>query len=122
MTHDSPLYSFLWRLALELTGLPLLELGGALSWGGRASADPRGRLDLSFGLQVHCKQVTLCLISQKPGCGGEIFKAKRREKREKISKADVLKWSDFLTVSSELQDAESEQAREAGVSCNVTSE
>lgn len=82
---DSPLHSLLWRLALELTGLPLLELGGPLSWGGRASADPCGRLNLSFGLQVHCKQVTLCLVSQEPGCGGVIFKAKRREISAKLT-------------------------------------
>lgn len=61
MTQDVPLDSLLWRLALELTGLPLLELGRPLPWGGGAPADPGGRLDLSFGLKVHCKQVTLRL-------------------------------------------------------------
>lgn len=72
MTQNSPLDSLLWRLALELAGLPLLELGGPLAWGGRASADPRGRLDLSFGLEVHGKQVTLCLTSLEHDRRGEI--------------------------------------------------
>lgn len=49
-----PLDSLLWRLALELTSLPLLELGGSLAWGGGASADAGGWLDLSFGwLKIH---------------------------------------------------------------------
>lgn len=55
-----PLDSLLWRLALELTSLPLLELGGSLAWGGGASTDTGGRLDLSFGwLKIHFEQ--LCM-------------------------------------------------------------
>lgn len=61
-----PLDSLLRRLALELTGLPLLELGWSLAWGGGASADTGGRLDLSFGrLKIHFDQLWyLCA-----GCG-----------------------------------------------------
>lgn len=84
-TQNSPLDSLLWRLALKLTGLPLLELGGPLSRGGGSSADPRGRLDLSFGLEVHCKQVTLCLTSQERGRRGAILEAERRQKSAKLT-------------------------------------
>lgn len=53
-----PLDSLLRRLALELAGLPLLELGWSLAWGGGASGDTGGRLDLSFGrLKIHCEQL-----------------------------------------------------------------
>lgn len=53
-----PLDSLLWRLALELTGLPLLELGRALTWGGGTSADAGGRLDLGFGrLKIHFERL-----------------------------------------------------------------
>lgn len=48
-----PLDSLLRRLALELTCLPLLELGWSFTWGGWASADAGGWFDLSFGLEVH---------------------------------------------------------------------
>lgn len=51
--HNIPLDALLRRLALELTGLPLFELGWPLAWGGGASADTGGRLDLSFGLKIH---------------------------------------------------------------------
>lgn len=54
---DIPLDALLWRLALELTGLPLLEFGWALAWGGGASADTGGGLDLSFGLKIHVEQL-----------------------------------------------------------------
>lgn len=37
-----PLDSLLWRLALELARLPLLELGRSFTRGGRASADTGG--------------------------------------------------------------------------------
>ena len=37
-----PLNSLLWRLALELTSLPLLKLGRALARGGGASGDTGG--------------------------------------------------------------------------------
>lgn len=48
--------SFLWRLALELTGLPLLELRRSLAWGGRASGDSGGRFNLRFGwLKIHAE-------------------------------------------------------------------
>lgn len=53
IVQSIPLDPLLRRLALELTGLPLLELGWALAWGGGASADTGGRLDLSFGLKIH---------------------------------------------------------------------
>lgn len=53
IVQSLPLDPLLRRLALELTGLPLLELGWALAWGGWASADTGGRLDLSFGLKIH---------------------------------------------------------------------
>lgn len=57
-----PLDSFLRGLALELTGLPLLELGGPLAWGGGASGDTGGRLDLGFGrLKVHVERVCRAL-------------------------------------------------------------
>lgn len=39
---DSPLDSLLWGLALELTGLPLLELGGSLAGCGGATSDAGG--------------------------------------------------------------------------------
>lgn len=58
ISQGIPLDSLLRRLALELTGLPLLELGGSLAWGGGASGDAGGRLDLSFGrLKIHCEQL-----------------------------------------------------------------
>lgn len=63
--HSIPLDSLLWRLALELTSLPLLELGGSLAWGGGASADTGGRLDLSFGwLKIHFEQLCMRMCLQ----------------------------------------------------------
>lgn len=57
---DLPLDALLRRLALELTGLPLLELGGSLAWGGGASGDSGGRLDLSFGrLKIHFESAVI---------------------------------------------------------------
>lgn len=62
-----PLDSLLRGLALELTGLPLLELGRSLARGGGASADTGGRLDLSFGrVEIHFERLgRLCA-----GCWG----------------------------------------------------
>ncbi len=75
--HSVPLDSFLWRLALELTGLPLLELGRTLAWGGGASADTSGRLDLSFGLKIHFEQ--LCTCVQAVGFKDASLKRSRRD-------------------------------------------
>lgn len=116
-TQNSPLDSLLWRLALKLTGLPLLELGGPLSRGGGSSADPRGRLDLSFGLEVHCKQVTLCLTSQERGRRGAILEAERRQKSAKLTHRRQKK-RHFSPVQSEhglTQDAQSDHESDAGV-------
>ena len=56
--HDSPLDSLLWRLALELASLPLLELGGALAWCGGAPGHPCCRLYFGFrGLQIHVEEL-----------------------------------------------------------------
>lgn len=53
-SRDVPLNSFLWRLTLELSGLPLLELGRALARSGRASGYTGGWFDFSFGwLKIH---------------------------------------------------------------------
>lgn len=53
-----PLLAWFRGLALECTGLPLLELGWSLAWGGGASADTGGRLDLSFGrVEIHFEEL-----------------------------------------------------------------
>lgn len=61
---DEPLDSLLRRLALELPGLPLLELGRPLARGGGAPADSGGRLDVSFGqLQIHSSAGWVLLLA-----------------------------------------------------------
>lgn len=86
---DEPLDSLLRRLALELPGLPLLELGRPLARGGGAPADSGGRLDVSFGqLQIHSSAGWVLLLASSL-CGPVVvamdgafccffFKAERR--------------------------------------------